>query len=132
MIFFVPTGNDLPGGTLCLQQYTPTCTLNATATSQVCGALAEDWNITSSDFVEYNDNVNATCDNLVIGQPVRVPSAPYAVRLTDQCLGSFSIVLRLDRWVLSRQPDPVLSAMNGYHLGSSGPFIHITLFRFQV
>ncbi|KAH9985729.1 hypothetical protein BJV77DRAFT_951593 [Russula vinacea] len=60
---------DVDCGTLCLQQYTPTCTLNATATSQVCGALAEDWNITSSDFVEYNDNVNATCDNLVIGQP---------------------------------------------------------------
>ncbi|KAF8477975.1 hypothetical protein DFH94DRAFT_75096 [Russula ochroleuca] len=61
--------NDFPGGTLCLKQWTPTCTLNATATNQTCDALADVWNITSSDFVEYNDNVNDTCSNLVIGQP---------------------------------------------------------------
>ncbi|KAF8470939.1 hypothetical protein DFH94DRAFT_205359 [Russula ochroleuca] len=61
--------NDLSAGALCLKQWTPVCTLNATATSQTCDGLAEKWDITQSDFVNYNDNVNDACSNLVIGQP---------------------------------------------------------------
>ncbi|KAH9992904.1 hypothetical protein BJV77DRAFT_1000571 [Russula vinacea] len=61
--------NDLSAGSLCLRQWTPVCAINATATSQTCDSLAEKWNITPSIFVNYNDNVNDACSNLVIGQP---------------------------------------------------------------
>jgi hypothetical protein len=71
--FFVTTGNGSlsTSDPVCTRQYLPKCTLNATATNQTCDGLAGNWNISTSDFVQYNDNVNGTCGNLTIGQPVR-------------------------------------------------------------
>jgi len=63
---------------VCTRQYLPKCTLNATATNQTCDGLAGNWNISSSDFVQYNDNVNGTCGNLTIGQPYCVSTDPCA------------------------------------------------------
>lgn len=57
---------------LCTKSYQPVCTLNETATSCDCDGLASKWNITQQDFVDYNDNVNDNCTDLVPGQPVRV------------------------------------------------------------
>lgn len=60
----------LPAGiVLCTRAYTPACTLNATATDTTCDGLASQWNITQATFVGYNDNVNLTCTDLVVGQP---------------------------------------------------------------
>ncbi|KAH9973923.1 hypothetical protein BJV74DRAFT_731403, partial [Russula compacta] len=53
---------------ICLKQYTPPCTLNATATDKTCDGLASKWNISVNDFAAYNDNVDQGCDNLVVGQ----------------------------------------------------------------
>ena len=70
--YFVTTGSGtLPDGPLCTRQYTPKCTLNATATEQTCKGLADKSNISTTDFVKYNDNVGDTCANLTVGQPVR-------------------------------------------------------------
>ncbi|KAI0274285.1 hypothetical protein BGY98DRAFT_920913, partial [Russula aff. rugulosa BPL654] len=63
------------GDPVCTRQYTPQCTLNATATNQSCSGLAATWNISASDFVQYNDNVNDTCGNLTVGQPVRTSAS---------------------------------------------------------
>ncbi|KAI0265705.1 hypothetical protein BC834DRAFT_970064 [Gloeopeniophorella convolvens] len=54
---------------ICMGSYTPVCTLNETATDTLCDALAAQWEITVDDFVQYNDNVDNNCDNLVVGQP---------------------------------------------------------------
>lgn len=54
---------------LCIRSWQPTCTLNETATNTTCDDLASQWNITQPDFVNYNDNVNDNCTNLVVGQP---------------------------------------------------------------
>ena len=61
------------GSPLCTRQYTPVCTLNGTATSDTCDDLVTLYNMTVSDFVEYNDDVDDKCDDLVVGNPVRVP-----------------------------------------------------------
>ncbi|KAI9448919.1 hypothetical protein F5148DRAFT_689899 [Russula earlei] len=57
------------GNYLCTKQYTPICTLNETATTQKCDQLAAKWNITTSEFVQYNDDVDDACDDLVPGNP---------------------------------------------------------------
>ncbi|KAH9048734.1 hypothetical protein EDB84DRAFT_1556739 [Lactarius hengduanensis] len=63
----------LPAGeVLCIKTWQPTCTLNATATDTTCDGLASKWNITQVDFVNYNDDVNGNCTDLVSGQSVRV------------------------------------------------------------
>lgn len=54
---------------LCIRGWQPICTLNETATNTTCDGLASQWNITQPDFVNYNDNVNDNCTNLVVGQP---------------------------------------------------------------
>ncbi|KAH8979898.1 hypothetical protein EDB92DRAFT_1902297 [Lactarius akahatsu] len=60
----------LPAGeVLCTKTWDPTCTLNATATDTTCDGLASKWNITQADFINYNDNVNGDCTDLVSGQP---------------------------------------------------------------
>ncbi|KAF8272635.1 hypothetical protein EI94DRAFT_1697326 [Lactarius quietus] len=64
---------------LCVKSWQPTCTLNETATSTTCDGLASEWNITSSDFVDYNDNVNDDCTNLVVGQPIESSDGPSSV-----------------------------------------------------
>jgi hypothetical protein len=118
--FFVPTGNDLSAGSLCLRQWTPVCAINATATSQTCDSLAEKWNITPSIFVNYNDNVNDACSNLVIGQPVRVLHISTVGWRADWPISSvFSTVLRLDQCVRLQIFHGIfdLSTMNGCHLG---------------
>jgi len=53
---------------LCIKVKTPTCTRQATATATNCDGLASQYNITPAEFVEYNDNVNSDCTNLVVGQ----------------------------------------------------------------
>lgn len=70
-LFFVTTGNGSlsAGDPVCTKQFTPNCTLNATATSQTCNGLANTSNITTNDFVNYNSDVG--CNNLTIGKPVR-------------------------------------------------------------
>lgn len=50
--------------------FTPTCTKEAPATAKTCNDLATEWQLAVSDFVELNDNVDSTCDNLVVGQEV--------------------------------------------------------------
>lgn len=52
--------------------YQPICTLNETATNTTCDGLASQWNISQADFINYNDNVNDNCTDLVVGQPVRI------------------------------------------------------------
>ncbi|KAI9430882.1 hypothetical protein H4582DRAFT_1151783 [Lactarius indigo] len=68
---FPTTGEStLPAGeVLCIKTWDPTCTLNATATDTTCDGLASKWNITQADFINYNDNVNSNCTDLVSGQP---------------------------------------------------------------
>ncbi|KAH9177182.1 hypothetical protein EDB89DRAFT_1934801, partial [Lactarius sanguifluus] len=46
----------------------PACKTHATATETTCGALANKFGLTPQKFVEYNDNVNSDCTNLVPGQ----------------------------------------------------------------
>lgn len=90
---FLRTGDaTLPtNSSVCLRQYTPTCTLNATATDKTCDGLASKWSISVDDFVEYNDDVDQGCDNLVVGQPVRVHQRDIrpGPRWTDQCFVFF-------------------------------------------
>ncbi|KAI0037127.1 hypothetical protein K488DRAFT_81353 [Vararia minispora EC-137] len=62
--------------TVCLRKFLPTCTLNATAHETTCNDLATYFNLTQSQFVQLNDNVDNACDNLVIG-------APYCVSIAD-------------------------------------------------
>ena len=70
--FFVTTGGGTlsTGASVCTKQYTPACTLNATATNQTCTGLAAKSNITTNAFVQYNDDVDDACGNLTVGQPV--------------------------------------------------------------
>ena len=70
----IPTigSGPLPNEVLCTKGWQPKCTLNATATDTTCNTLATKWNITQQDFVNYNDNVNDGCTNLVVKQSVRV------------------------------------------------------------
>ena len=65
-------GTLTPGDMLCTKQYTPVCTKNATATGSTCDGLANAWNITKDNFVQYNDGINDSCDDLVSGNPVRL------------------------------------------------------------
>ena len=71
--FFVTTGGAplSTGASVCMKQYTPACTLNATPTNQTCTGLAAKSNITTNAFVQYNDDVDDACGNLTVGQPVR-------------------------------------------------------------
>ncbi|KAI0292382.1 hypothetical protein BC826DRAFT_438883 [Russula brevipes] len=62
-------GTLTPGDHVCTMQYTPNCTLNDTATSQTCDELAAKWNLTVTRFVEYNDDINDSCNDLVVGDP---------------------------------------------------------------
>ncbi|KAH9964996.1 hypothetical protein BC827DRAFT_1153909 [Russula dissimulans] len=61
------------GISICTRQYTPICTLNATATSADCSPLASKGNITTSNFVQYNDDVDS-CGNITAGRSVRFGS----------------------------------------------------------
>jgi len=54
---------------LCIKGQTPTCASYATATDTTCDGLASQGNITPKEFVQYNENVNDDCTNLVVGQP---------------------------------------------------------------
>ncbi len=60
-------------------EFTPVCTLNATATETTCNYLLKPTtNVTSvAQFVQMNDNVDDKCDNLVIGGPVRVSRSAH-------------------------------------------------------
>ena len=96
------------GTSICLKQYTPLCTLNDTATTTECTPLTTKWNITTSNFVEYNEDVD-DCNNITSGKPVRfwiMKCVPDAVGLTFP--RPFSSVLCLDRWVLSGKRKPIL------------------------
>jgi hypothetical protein len=57
---------------LCIAGKTPTCTRYAPATDTKCDGLASQYSITPAEFVEYNENVNDDCTNLVAQQSVRV------------------------------------------------------------
>ncbi|KAH9067778.1 hypothetical protein EDB87DRAFT_41526 [Lactarius vividus] len=46
----------------------PACKTYATATDTTCDGLAPKFGLTPKKFVEYNDNVNDDCTNLVPGQ----------------------------------------------------------------
>ncbi|KAH9044981.1 hypothetical protein EDB83DRAFT_2523625 [Lactarius deliciosus] len=46
----------------------PACKTYATATDKTCDALASKFGLAPKKFVEYNDNVNSDCTNLVPGQ----------------------------------------------------------------
>lgn len=56
--------------TICPTVFKPTCTLNSTAWETTCNDMAGHYNLTVSDFVLLNDNVDTVCDNLVIGDSV--------------------------------------------------------------
>ncbi|KAH9029707.1 hypothetical protein EDB85DRAFT_2147185 [Lactarius pseudohatsudake] len=72
------------GKVLCIQQPkqesllaqtpAPACKTQAAATDTTCDALATKFGLTPQKFVEYNDNVNSDCTNLVPGQAVRTLS----------------------------------------------------------
>ncbi|KAH8987247.1 hypothetical protein EDB92DRAFT_1135352 [Lactarius akahatsu] len=53
---------------LLAQKPAPACKTQATATDTSCDALATKFGLTRQKFVEYNDNVNSDCTNLVPGQ----------------------------------------------------------------
>ncbi|KAH9044978.1 hypothetical protein EDB83DRAFT_2523624 [Lactarius deliciosus] len=53
---------------LLAQKPAPACKTHATATDTTCDALANKFGLTRQKFVEYNDNVNSDCTNLVPGQ----------------------------------------------------------------
>ncbi|KAI0247489.1 hypothetical protein BJV78DRAFT_1133149 [Lactifluus subvellereus] len=59
-------GTLTPGNVICTKQHTPTCALTKPATSTKCDELAAACNITVDKFVEYNDDVNNNCDNLIV------------------------------------------------------------------
>ncbi|KAH8977043.1 hypothetical protein EDB92DRAFT_2108604 [Lactarius akahatsu] len=60
------------GKVLCIKQpksdLAPACKTKATATATTCDDLASKFGLTPKKFVEYNDNVNSDCTNLVPGQ----------------------------------------------------------------
>ncbi|KAI9430889.1 hypothetical protein H4582DRAFT_2072159 [Lactarius indigo] len=63
----------LPAGkVLCIKQSTPTCKQQDPATATTCDGLLSKWGLSRDQFVEYNDDVNDDCSNLVPGQSVRV------------------------------------------------------------
>ncbi|KAI0051547.1 carbohydrate-binding module family 50 protein [Auriscalpium vulgare] len=64
-----------PGQFICLASYTPTCTLNVTATDTSCVPIATFYNLTTAGFYQLNDNVDSACDNLLIGSPYCVSTA---------------------------------------------------------
>ena len=43
------------------------------ATETTCNNLAAEWELSVSDFVQLNDDVDDACDDLVVGQNVRWP-----------------------------------------------------------
>ena len=52
--------------------WTPSCTHEVVAQeNDTCATLAATWNITVSDLIQDNDNLDEACDNLVPGQQVR-------------------------------------------------------------
>ncbi|KAH9034071.1 hypothetical protein EDB85DRAFT_2274553 [Lactarius pseudohatsudake] len=53
---------------LLAQKPAPACKTQATATDTSCNGLATKFGLTPQKFVEYNDNVNSDCTNLVPGQ----------------------------------------------------------------
>ena len=46
--------------------------MNSTAWETKCNDLASHYNLTVPDFVLLNDNVDNSCDNLQVGDDVRV------------------------------------------------------------
>jgi hypothetical protein len=95
--------------TLCIKQSTPTCAQNDTATGSTCDPLTSKWNITRKHFYRLNDDVNPSCNNLVLGQLVRFLFLFFASLWSEifvllVCLftdSSLRSVLRCDRWVSS-------------------------------
>ncbi|VDB92375.1 unnamed protein product [Peniophora sp. CBMAI 1063] len=69
--------------TVCLQQFKPTCTLNSTAWETTCNDQASHFNLSVSDFVLLNDNVDNACDNLQIGNDYCVSTADCFPGNTD-------------------------------------------------
>ncbi|KAH9044984.1 hypothetical protein EDB83DRAFT_2523629 [Lactarius deliciosus] len=58
------------GRILCIKpksDLAPACKTKATATGKTCDDLASKFGLTPKKFVEYNDNVNSDCTNLVPG-----------------------------------------------------------------
>ncbi|VDC03804.1 unnamed protein product [Peniophora sp. CBMAI 1063] len=69
---------DTPGmgvSSLCLQEITLPCTLNATAWESKCNDLASEYQLSVDQFVQLNNNVNDACSNLVAGEPYCVSTA---------------------------------------------------------
>ena len=66
------TGTLTANQVLCIKEQTPPCTRRVAATATTCDALASQCNITPTEFVQYNGDVNDNCNNLVVGQSVRV------------------------------------------------------------
>ncbi|KAH9054750.1 hypothetical protein EDB87DRAFT_1418748 [Lactarius vividus] len=69
----IPAGKVLcikrPKQELLLAQKTvPACKTQATATDTTCDGLASKFGLTPKKFVEFNENVNSDCTNLVPGQ----------------------------------------------------------------
>ncbi|KZV67099.1 hypothetical protein PENSPDRAFT_654366 [Peniophora sp. CONT] len=60
---------------VCLQQILLPCTLNATAWESTCNDLAGEYQLSTDQFVQLNDNVNAACSNLIAGEPYCVSTA---------------------------------------------------------
>ncbi|KAI0055443.1 hypothetical protein BV25DRAFT_1734520 [Artomyces pyxidatus] len=75
--------STMVGHYVCLGTFTPTCTLNETATATSCVPLATAFSLTVSDFYQLNDNVDTACDNLVVGQPYCVSTADCFPGNTD-------------------------------------------------
>jgi len=69
--------SKMPVGTyICIRQYVPICTLNQTVLStDTCGSIANENQITISDIVELNAQVDTACDNLVAGEQLCVSTA---------------------------------------------------------
>ncbi|EKM57497.1 uncharacterized protein PHACADRAFT_206398 [Phanerochaete carnosa HHB-10118-sp] len=53
---------------VCLDSYTPPCFLWVPANETTCDNLAVQWEISVALFVQYNDNVDDACDDLIIGE----------------------------------------------------------------
>ncbi|KAI9436417.1 hypothetical protein BJY52DRAFT_1328978 [Lactarius psammicola] len=58
----------IPVSKLCIKLSTPICTKSVTATGMTCDDLASQNGIGKATFVQFNDNVNDDCTNLVPGQ----------------------------------------------------------------
>ncbi|KAI9435419.1 hypothetical protein H4582DRAFT_2100265 [Lactarius indigo] len=71
-------GNIPAGKVLCIkkpkqessstQKPAAACKKQATATATTCNGLATEFGLTAKKFVEFNNNVNSDCTNLVPGQ----------------------------------------------------------------